>query len=106
MANDTTARGAGKHEKARQLAEQAVKAEARGESDRAAALFAEATRTDATAAADVLQQEKSVGGPAPGLPQKPGDATPEQATEVRPASDPPSRAGITETGSGADAERR
>lgn len=73
MADEGTAHGAGKHEQARRLAEQAVRAEARGDTDRARDLFAAATRTDATAVADVLQQEDAVHGR---LPRSSGEPDP------------------------------
>lgn len=96
----------GKHATARRLAEAGVRAEQAGDQARADALFDEAERTDPEALENVLMENpvprRRVSG------QGFGDdrGVERMSRTVQPGSDAPSRAGITDEGSGADSERR
>ena len=91
----------GKHLRARQLAEQAVAAQAAGDDDEADRLFAEASRVDPAAVDAVLNQAVVTRQP-PGPAQR--DREVAAMTRTVGAKDPPARAGITGPGSGADGE--
>jgi hypothetical protein len=91
-----------KHDGARQLADAAARAQAKGDDVQAEALMDQAMRTDPEGLANALAQDED----APALP---GDAdTPDDdevaaiSRGVQPHADAPSRAGITGSGSGAD----
>lgn len=97
--------GPGKHEQARRLAEAALRAQAEGNDAEALRLFEQAERTDPEAAANVLQENDAVLAGDRAAPVS--DAEVAGITgAVEPGSDAPSRAGISEAGSGADTERR
>jgi len=94
----------GKHAAARQLAEQALRAQTAGDDDEADRLFAAAERADPQAAAAVLEEHRSD-------PPATVDASPQddaeiaaQSRTVEPGADAPSRAGISGRGSGADTQ--
>ncbi|GBQ48541.1 hypothetical protein ACM0P6_08830 [Komagataeibacter sucrofermentans] len=98
--------GGNKHATARHLAEAGLRAERAGDQARADELFDEAERTDPEALANVLMEN-----PAPhrrisarGFGDDAGVAR--MSRTVEPGADAPSRAGITDEGSGADSERR
>jgi len=97
-----------KHVIARHLAELAVAAQAAGDDGKAELLFAEAEKTDPEAVAAFLQDRAAD----PNDTATSSDAEPQNDEEiaamsrtVQPRSAPPSRAGITGPGSGADSER-
>ena len=95
---------AGKHAQARSLAEKAIREQAAGNQEEADRLFSEAERTDPSAVEAVLRETGGFGAPddAPG-----NDAEiARMSREIRPRSAAPDRAGITDSGSGADSERR
>lgn len=98
--------GEGKHGTARRLAEAGLRAEREGDQARADELFDEAERTDPEALENVLMENpvprRRVSG------QGFGDdrGVERMSRTVQPGSDSPSRAGITDEGSGADSERR
>ncbi|MBV1831034.1 hypothetical protein HNW77_10700 [Komagataeibacter sp. AV436] len=98
--------GANRHATARKLAEAGLRAERAGEQDRADALFDEAERTDPDALATVLMENPAPRRrvPARGFGDDAGVAR--MSRMVEPGADAPSRAGITDEGSGADSERR
>lgn len=94
----------GKHASARQLAEQALRAQAAGDADEADRLFAAAERADPQAVIAVLEERR-------GDPAAAGDAGPQddaeiaaQSRTIEPHADAPSRAGISGRGSGADTQ--
>jgi len=94
----------GKHAAARQLAEQALRAQAAGNAAEADRLFAAAERADPQAVIAVLEEHQGDLAPA-------GDAGPQddaeiaaQSRTVEPGADAPSRAGISGRGSGADTQ--
>jgi len=98
--------GPDKHEQARQLAEAALREQQAGNDAAAEHLFDQAVRTDPEAVANVLAErdaalrEDLIEAPV-------DDAEVERIVEtVEPKSDPPSRAGISGSGSGADSEKR
>lgn len=103
--DDTVHQGdgiAGRHGTARQTAERALAAEARGDQDEADRLFAEAEKVDPEAVATVLSERRGEPG---------GDAGPQRDEEVaaitrtvQPGQDPRPPAGITGSGSGADSQ--
>ena len=95
----------GKFSQARRLVEAARRAERAGDGAEADRLMAQATRTDPDAVVAILQEAVvdragSEAAPAPDAEV----AAISEATE--PGADPPPRAGIIGSGSGADAERR
>lgn len=101
---DQTDGAGGKHAAARQLAEQALRAQAAGDNEEADRLFSAADRADPQAVIAVLEEHRD--GPAAS-----GDAGPQddadiaaQSRTVEPGSDAPSRAGISGRGSGADTQ--
>ena len=97
--------GAGsKHAAARQLAEQALRAQAAGDENEAEQLFAAADRADPQAVAAVLEEHRD--DPAPAAREAPQDDA-ELAAESRtiePGADAPSRSGVSGRGSGADTQ--
>ena len=94
----------GKHAAARQLAEQALRAQAVGDEEEAERLLADAERADPQAVAAVLEEHRD--DPAPAAAEAPQDDA-ELAAEsrtVEPGADAPSRAGVSGQGSGADTQ--
>ena len=91
----------GRHLRARQLAEQAVAAQAGGDDDEADRLFAEASRVDPTAV-DAVLSEAVVTRQPPGPAQRDRDVA--AMTRTVGTGDAPSRAGVSGRGSGADNE--
>jgi hypothetical protein len=94
----------GKHASARQMAEQALRAQAAGDEDEADRLFAVAERIDPEAVVAVLQERRDD-------PATATDTTPQDDAEiaamsrtVEPGADAPSRAGVSGRGSGADTQ--
>ena len=101
---DQTDGAGGKHGAARQLAEQALRAQAAGDEDEAERLFAAAERADPQAVIAVLEEHRDDPVTAT-LPEPQDDA--ELAAEsqtVQPGADAPSRAGVSGRGSGADSQ--
>ena len=94
----------GKHGQARQLADKAIQEQALGHQEEADRLFDEAERADPAAVEAALLQSGGFGAPDEG----PGDDAEiaRISREIKPGSASPDRAGITESGSGADSERR
>ena len=94
----------GKHAAARQLAEQALRAQAAGNDDQADRLFADAERIDPQAVIAVLEERRNdpatAGTPA-AAPQN-DDEVAAETRVVQPGADAPSRAGVSGRGSGAD----
>ena len=106
---DQTDGAGGKHAAARQLAEQAVRAQAAGDEDEAERLFADAERADPQAVIAVLEEHRD--DPATGIASEPTASEPQddaelaaEARTVEPGADAPSRAGISGRGSGADTQ--
>ncbi len=94
----------GKHASARQMAEQALRAQAAGDEDAADRLFAAAERIDPEAVVAVLQERRDD-------PATTADTAPQDDAEiaamsrtVEPGADAPSRAGVSSRGSGADTQ--
>ncbi|MFT8711902.1 hypothetical protein [Komagataeibacter rhaeticus] len=98
--------GAGRHGAARRLAEAGLRAERAGDQARADELFDEAGRTDPEALENVLRENpvprRRVSGQ--GFGDDAGVAR--LSRTVEPHGDSPSRAGITQAGSGADSRQR
>lgn len=92
----------GKHGAARQLAEQALRAQAAGDEEEADRLFAEAERADPQAVAALLEERRDDQGAAL-APQDDAEIAAQSRT-VEPGADAPSRAGISGRGSGADTQ--
>lgn len=97
----------GRHQHARTLAEQAIRAQAEGDDDRADELFAEAGKIDPDAVANVLSDANAN----PSDTATGTDAGPQDDEEiaamsrtVQSGADAPSRSGIGGRGSGADNE--
>lgn len=94
----------GKHAAGRQLAEQALQAQAAGDDDEADRLFAEADRADPQAVAAVLQ-ERADDPPAPANPSpQDDDEIAAMSRTIEPGTDASSRAGVSGPGSGADSQ--
>lgn len=98
----------GKHGIARELVEAALRARRGGELDRSDSLLEEARRTDPQAVENLLM-ELAPGEPAPGSPDRFDPASSDREVElisrtIAPDADAPSRAGITDAGSGADSQ--
>ena len=98
---------AGRHQHARTLAEQAIRAQAEGDDDTADRLFAEASKIDPDAVANALAEAASE----PSDSATGSDAEPQDDEEiaamsrtVQPGSEAPSRSGVGGRGSGADNE--
>lgn len=96
----------GKHQAARQIAEQALRAQAAGDDDEADRLFAEANRIDPEAVVAALQERSDdPGGRASDDPgPQDDDEIAAMSRTIEPGSDAPSRSGIGGAGSGADAQ--
>ena len=94
----------GKHAAARQLAEQALRAQAAGDEDEADRLFAAAERADPQAVAAVLEEHR--GDPVTAVDASLQDDAEiaAQSRTIEPGADAPSRAGISGRGSGADTQ--
>ena len=94
----------GKHAAARQLAEQALRAQAAGNDDQADRLFADAERIDpqaVIAGVEARRTDPATAGTPAAAPQN--DAAGAAETRVvQPGADAPSRAGVSGRGSGAD----
>ena len=88
---------------ARALAEKAVRAQSEGDEETADRLFAEASRIDPAAVEAVLDEAVATREPPP--PPASDEEVAAITRTVQPHSDAPSRAGITQDGSGADSER-
>ena len=98
---------AGRHLHARQLAEQAMRAQAEGDDELAEQLFTEASKIDPEAVENALANAAS--DPSDGATGT--DAAPQDDEEleamsrtVEPHADAPSRAGVSGRGSGADGQ--
>lgn len=98
---------AAKHHTARDLAEASLRAARQGDQDEADRLMDQAVRTDPEAAANVLAENE------PDRPARHTSATPAsdrsvaaEMRTVRPGTDAPDRAGISDNGSGADTQKR
>lgn len=101
---DQTDGAGGRHASARQMAEQALRAQAAGDQDEADRLFAVAERVDPEAVIAVLQEHSQD-------PVTNADAGPQDDAEIaamsrtiEPGADAPSRSGISGRGSGADTQ--
>jgi len=101
---DQTDGAGGKHGSARQMAEQALRAQAAGNQDEADRLFAAAERVDPQAVIAVLQERRD--DPATGTRDGPQDDAEIAAMSrtIEPAADASSRSGISGRGSGADTQ--
>lgn len=103
---DNPESGPDKHEQARRLAEAALRAQAAGDDAEAERLFDQAQRVDPEAVANVLQErDAALTADIADVPASDQEVAAITET-VQPNSDPPSRAGISGAGSGADSERR
>ncbi len=98
---------AARHQTARELAEQAIRAQVRGDDDEADRLFAEASRIDPEAVSNALANAASD----PSDSSTGADAEPQDDAEIEamsrtmePGADAPSRSGVSGRGSGADTE--
>lgn len=102
---DQTDGAGGKHAAARQLAEQALRAQAAGDEEEAERLFADAERADPQAVIAVLEEHRDdpATAAAPSEPQDDAELAAESRT-VEPGADAPSRAGVSGRGSGADTQ--
>jgi len=95
--------GPGKHEQARRLVDAALRAQREGDANEADRLFAEAERTDPQAVEDALMETRQ--GARRDAAERGTDAEVAAISRtIEPGSAAPSRAGITPSGSGADAE--
>jgi len=101
---DQTDGAGGKHGSARQMAEQALRAQAAGDQDEADRLFAAAERVDPQAVIAVLQERRD--DPATGTGDGPQDDAEIAAMSrtIEPGADASSRSGISGRGSGADTQ--
>lgn len=94
----------GKHAAARQLAEQALRAQAAGDEDEADRLFAAAESADPDAVVALLQ-ERAADAPAQAAFQPQDDAQiAAMSRTIEPGADAPTRAGVSGRGSGADTQ--
>jgi uncharacterized iron-regulated membrane protein len=94
----------GKHASARQMAEQALRAQAAGDEAEADRLFAAAERVDPDAVVAVLQERRD-GPPAiAGTAPQNDEEVAAMSRTVEPGADAPSRAGVSGRGSGADTQ--
>lgn len=94
---------AGRHQHARTLAEQAIRAQAEGDDETADRLFAEAGKIDPDAVANALAEASPHPSGTIALPQNDAEIAAMSRT-VEPHADAPSRSGIGGRGSGADNE--
>ena len=101
---DQTDGSGGKHAAARQLAEQALRAQAAGDEEEAERLFADAERADPQAVIAVLEEHRNdPATTAATAPQDDAELAAESRT-VEPGTNAPSRAGVSGRGSGADTQ--
>lgn len=102
---DQTDGAGGKHAAARQLAEQALRAQVAGNEEEAERLFADAERADPQAVIAVLEEHRDdpMRATGPSEPQDDAELAAESRT-VQPGADAPSRAGVSGRGSGADTQ--
>ena len=102
---DQTDGAGGKHAAARQMAEQALRAQAAGDEEEAERLFADAERADPQAVIAVLEEHRDDPASAATGPGPQDDAElAAEARTVEPGADAPSRAGVSGRGSGADTQ--
>ena len=94
----------GKHAAARQMAEQALRAQTAGDDDEASRLFAAAERIDPQAVIAVLEERRGDPAAVPGGEAQNDDEVAAITRTVEPGADAPSRAGISGRGSGADTQ--
>ena len=94
----------GKHASARQMAEQALRAQAAGDDQEADRLFAVAERIDADAVVAVLQERRDDAPANAGAGPQNDDEIAAISRTVEPGADAPSRAGVSGRGSGADTQ--
>ncbi len=95
---------AGKHGSARQLAEQALRAEAAGNDDEAERLFEAADRADPQAVIAVLAEHADDKPRRVDTEEQDDDEIAAMSRTVEPGSDAPSRAGVSGRGSGGDTQ--
>ncbi len=93
----------GKHAAARQMAEQALRAQAAGNDEEADRLFAAAERVDPQAVANVLEERGNDPATTDAGPQD-DDEIAAMSRTIEPGADAPSRAGVSGRGSGADTQ--
>ncbi len=94
----------GKHASARQIAEQALRAQAAGDDVEADRLFAEAERIDPDAVIALLQERSGDAPPTARTAAQDDEEVAAMSRTVEPGADAPSRAGISGRGSGADTQ--
>lgn len=99
---DRSDAASGKHASARLMAERALRAQAAGADEAADRLFAEAERIDADAVVAVLQERKGDAPRAVDTEEQDDDEIAALSRTVQPEADAPSRANISDRGSGAD----
>lgn len=93
---------AGKHGSARQLAEQALRAEAAGDNDEAERLFEVADKTDPQAVIAVLAEHADDTPRTVDTKEQDDDEIAAMSRTVEPGSAAPSRTGVSGRGSGSD----
>ncbi len=93
----------GKHVAARQMAEQALRAQAAGNDEEADRLFAAAERVNPQAVANVLEERGNDPATTDAGPQD-DDEIAAMSRTIEPGADAPSRAGVSGRGSGADTQ--
>ena len=93
---------AGKHGSARQLAEQALRAEVAGDDDEAERLFAAAERADPQAVIAGRAEHSEATPRAVDTEEQDDDELAAMSRTVEPGSDAPPRAGVSGRGSGGD----
>ncbi len=94
----------GKHASARQMAEQALRAQAAGDDEEADRLFAAAERVDPQAVIALLQERSGDAPIAAGTAPQDDDEIAAMSRTIEPGADAPSRTGISGRGSGADTQ--
>ena len=94
----------GKHASARQMAEQALRAQAAGDDQEADRLFAAAERIDPDAVIAVLQERRDDPATEAATPAQNDAEIAAISRTVEPGTDAPSRAGVSGRGSGADTQ--
>lgn len=108
LIDDDSGSGPEKHGQARSLVEAALRARRDGDNDRADTLLDQARRTDPSAVEDLLMEigphEQSLDKPDRVDPATSDREVAEISRMIQPNSDAPPRAGISDTGSGADNE--
>jgi len=93
----------GKHAAARQMTEQALRAQAAGNDEEADRLFAAAEPVDPQAVANVLEERGNDPATTDAGPQD-DDEIAAMSRTIEPGADAPSRAGVSGRGSGADTQ--